>query len=74
MWTEDAPFTYTGKFWTVNKPDTMFDFLKPHIKPLQAPHPPIGVAGLSKSSDTLKKAVQNIEREKAAAYVAGVKA
>ena len=47
---------YTGKFWTVNKPDTMFDFLKPHIKPLQAPHPPIGVAGLSKGSDTLKLA------------------
>ena len=35
MWTEDAPFTYKGKFWTVTKPDTMFDFLKPHLKPLQ---------------------------------------
>ena len=34
----------------------MFDFLKPHLKPLQAPHPPIGVAGLSKGSDTLKLA------------------
>src|SRR6201987_4927658 len=34
----------------------MFDFLKPHIKPQQAPHPPIGVAGLSKNSDTLKLA------------------
>ena len=56
MWTEDAPWTYTGKFWTVNKPDTMFDFLKPHLKPVQAPHPPIGVAGLSKGSDTLKLA------------------
>jgi alkanesulfonate monooxygenase SsuD/methylene tetrahydromethanopterin reductase-like flavin-dependent oxidoreductase (luciferase family) len=56
MWTEDAPWTYTGKFWTVSKPDTMFDFLKPHLKPLQAPHPPIGVAGLSKGSDTLKLA------------------
>jgi len=56
MWTEDAPWTHTGKFWTVNKPDTMFDFLKPHLKPLQAPHPPIGVAGLSKGSDTLKLA------------------
>ena len=40
----------------MTKPDTMFDFLKPHIKPLQAPHPPIGVAGLSKGSDTLKLA------------------
>src|SRR5204863_426508 len=30
--------------------------LRPHLKPLQAPHPPIGVAGLSKGSDTLKLA------------------
>jgi alkanesulfonate monooxygenase SsuD/methylene tetrahydromethanopterin reductase-like flavin-dependent oxidoreductase (luciferase family) len=56
LWSEPAPFTYKGKFWTVTKPDTMFDFLKPHIKPVQAPHPPIGVAGLSKNSDTLKLA------------------
>ncbi len=34
----------------------MFGFLRPHIKPLQKPHPPIGVAGLSKNSDTLKMA------------------
>ena len=34
----------------------MFGFLKPHLKPLQKPHPPIGVAGLSKNSDTLKMA------------------
>ena len=40
------PFDYKGKFWHVTKPDTMFEFLKPHIKPFQSPHPPIGVAGL----------------------------
>ena len=34
----------------------MYGFLKPHIKPLQKPFPPIGVAGLSKGSDTLKLA------------------
>ena len=28
----------------------------PHLKPLQQPHPPIGVAGLSSGSDTLKLA------------------
>ena len=56
MWTEEAPWTHTGKFWTVTKPDTMFDFLKPHLKPKQSPHPPIGVAGLTKGSDTLKLA------------------
>ncbi len=56
LWTEDEPFDYPGKFWKVTKTGTMFDTLKPHIKPLQKPHPPIGVAGLSKNSDTLKLA------------------
>jgi alkanesulfonate monooxygenase SsuD/methylene tetrahydromethanopterin reductase-like flavin-dependent oxidoreductase (luciferase family) len=56
MWSDEKTFEHRGKHWTVNKPDTMFGFLKPHIKPLQKPHPPIGVAGLSKNSDTLKMA------------------
>jgi len=56
MWSSNEPFHYEGKFWKVDRPDTMFGFLKPHLKPLQAPHPPIGVAGLSKNSDTLKMA------------------
>jgi alkanesulfonate monooxygenase SsuD/methylene tetrahydromethanopterin reductase-like flavin-dependent oxidoreductase (luciferase family) len=56
MWSANEPFDYKGKFWHVTNPDTMFGFLKPHIKPLQKPHPPIGVAGLSKNSDTLKLA------------------
>lgn len=56
LWTSDAPFHHEGKFWKVDRPDTMFGFLKPHLKPLQSPHPPIGVAGLSKNSDTLKLA------------------
>ena len=56
LWQSPEPFDYKGKFWHVTKPDTMFGFLKPHIKPLQSPHPPIGVAGLSKNSVTLKLA------------------
>jgi alkanesulfonate monooxygenase SsuD/methylene tetrahydromethanopterin reductase-like flavin-dependent oxidoreductase (luciferase family) len=56
LWTSPEPFDFKGKFWNVSKPDTMYGFLKPHIKPLQSPHPPIGVAGLSKNSDTLKLA------------------
>lgn len=56
LWSEDGPYEQKGKFWTTNKPDTMYGFLKPHLKPLQAPHPPIGLAGLSKNSDTLKLA------------------
>src|SRR5207248_2903825 len=34
----------------------MRDPLRPHIKPFQKPYPPIGVAGVSKGSDTLKLA------------------
>ncbi len=55
MWLQDG-WDHQGKFWHVSKPDTMFGTLKPHLKPLQQPHPPIGVAGLSKNSDTLKMA------------------
>jgi alkanesulfonate monooxygenase SsuD/methylene tetrahydromethanopterin reductase-like flavin-dependent oxidoreductase (luciferase family) len=56
MWSATEPFHYDGKYWKVDRPPEMFGFLKPHLKPLQAPHPPIGVAGLSKNSDTLKMA------------------
>jgi alkanesulfonate monooxygenase SsuD/methylene tetrahydromethanopterin reductase-like flavin-dependent oxidoreductase (luciferase family) len=56
LWSEDAPFIHKGKYWTVTKPETMLGSLRPHLKPLQLPHPPIGVAGLSKNSDTLKLA------------------
>ena len=56
IWSTNEPFEYVGKFWTVRNPELMYGFLKPHIKPLQKPFPPIGVAGLSKGSDTLKLA------------------
>ncbi|HEX7967854.1 MAG TPA: LLM class flavin-dependent oxidoreductase, partial [Stellaceae bacterium] len=56
LWSSDEPFHYDGKFWKVDKPAEMIGLLRPHIKPLQQPHPPIGVAGLSKNSDTLKLA------------------
>jgi alkanesulfonate monooxygenase SsuD/methylene tetrahydromethanopterin reductase-like flavin-dependent oxidoreductase (luciferase family) len=56
LWTEDEPFEHKGKYWNVNKTERMYDTLVPHIKPFQQPHPPIGVAGLSKTSDTLKLA------------------
>ncbi len=56
LWSDEPAFDFGGQFWNVNKPETMYGFLKPHIKPLQKPHPPIGVAGLSKNSDTLKMA------------------
>lgn len=56
LWGDEPSFEHKGKFWNVAKPEMMYGFLKPHIKPLQQPHPPIGVAGLSKNSDTLKMA------------------
>ena len=56
MWSTNEPFEYAGYYWTVRNPEEMFGFLRPHLKPKQSPHPPIGVAGLSKGSDTLKLA------------------
>jgi len=56
LWSATEPFDYKGKFWQVSRPPEMFGVLRAHIKPLQSPHPPIGVAGLSKGSDTLKLA------------------
>ena len=56
LWTDDEPFDYPGKYWQVSKTDLMLRTLRPHIKPLQKPYPPIGVAGVSKGSDTLKLA------------------
>ena len=56
LWSETAPFDHDGQFWQVSKPEPMYGFLKHHIRPLQQPHPPIGVAGLSQGSDTLKLA------------------
>ena len=54
LWNEPGPFTHKGKYWTVSRPEPMLGIFTPHLKPVQAPHPPIGVAGLSPSSDTLK--------------------
>jgi alkanesulfonate monooxygenase SsuD/methylene tetrahydromethanopterin reductase-like flavin-dependent oxidoreductase (luciferase family) len=56
LWSDEPEFDYKGKYWHVSKTGTMLDTLKPHIVPLQKPHPPIGVAGVSKGSDTLKLA------------------
>ena len=53
----DGPFKYKGKFWDVNIPDPKdyeYADLRTHITPYQKPHPPIGVAGASPGSDTLK--------------------
>ena len=54
LWTEDRPFTHEGKYWTVSRPEPVAEVFAPFLKPVQKPHPPIGVAGLSPRSDTLK--------------------
>ncbi len=55
LWDEDE-FDHQGKYWHVTKTGRMVESLVPHLAPLQDPHPPIGVAGLSANSDTLKLA------------------
>src|SRR4029077_20476564 len=45
-----------GKYWKVTKTDLMLRTLRPHIRPLQKPYPPIGVSRVSKGSETLKLA------------------
>src|SRR5581483_8246744 len=56
LWSAEEPFDYRGKYWQVSYTGPMLDTLRPHLKPYQKPHPPIGVAGVSKGSDTLKLA------------------
>src|SRR6266481_3088885 len=56
LWSDEPEFDHKGKYWHVTKTGTMIGTLKPHIVPFQKPHPPIGVAGVSKGSDTLKLA------------------
>lgn len=53
LWTE-GPFHFDGEFWSVRPPRTEFEFLSYHLRPFQKPHPPIGIAGLSPGSETLK--------------------
>lgn len=58
IWNEPGPWEYPGKYWNVSMPETMFGSLKYHMKPLQQPHPPIAIAGLSPKSPTLNLAGQ----------------
>ncbi|MDA1188851.1 MAG: LLM class flavin-dependent oxidoreductase [Chloroflexi bacterium] len=54
IWTDPKPGHYKSKYWDFNIPerdDEIGLFL--HTTPYQKPHPPIGVAGVSRKSDTL---------------------
>jgi len=57
LWSEEPGWKQEGKFWTASVPTGIPELtLHQHLKPLQQPHPPIGVAGLSSPSPTLELA------------------
>jgi alkanesulfonate monooxygenase SsuD/methylene tetrahydromethanopterin reductase-like flavin-dependent oxidoreductase (luciferase family) len=57
LWTEPAPGIYEGKRFRFRVPETdSHPGVRLHMKPFQRPHPPIAVAGVSKSSETLRLA------------------
>lgn len=47
---EGKPFTYEGKFWSADYPPYDDFFAGPSLRPFQAPHPPIAMAGSSPKS------------------------
>jgi alkanesulfonate monooxygenase SsuD/methylene tetrahydromethanopterin reductase-like flavin-dependent oxidoreductase (luciferase family) len=53
IWQSQPPFEYRGKYWSVNKTETMYNLLHYFLSPYQKPHPPIGVAAASYKSPTL---------------------
>ena len=57
VWRGESGSEYKGKFWTVKVPEEKeweWASLRTFITPFQKPHPPIGVAAASPSSETLK--------------------
>jgi alkanesulfonate monooxygenase SsuD/methylene tetrahydromethanopterin reductase-like flavin-dependent oxidoreductase (luciferase family) len=56
IWTAEGPFKYKGEFFSVDYPAWDDDYAGPWLKPLQKPHPPIAMAGLSPKSPSLRKA------------------
>ncbi|MCH8062302.1 MAG: LLM class flavin-dependent oxidoreductase [Chloroflexi bacterium] len=57
MWDDPKPGVYEHKWWRFTIPEPMDEIgLGFHLKPYQKPHPPIGVAGVSPKSETLRLA------------------
>ena len=59
LWTDPEPGVYEsdGFRFTVPEPDDDIG-LRAHVRPYQQPHPPIGVAGVSPRSSTLRMAAR----------------
>jgi alkanesulfonate monooxygenase SsuD/methylene tetrahydromethanopterin reductase-like flavin-dependent oxidoreductase (luciferase family) len=58
LWASDPPYEYQGKFWKISLKQyvdrqTRIGFIP---KPLQRPHPPIAVPGMSRNSPSMKTA------------------
>ena len=57
IWKNESPSEYKGKYWTARIPDHKdweWASLRNFLTPYQKPHPPIGIAAASPSSETLK--------------------
>ncbi len=60
IWRDPKPGIYENKWWSIEIPEEDNEIgLRTHLKPFQKPHPPIGVAGVSRNSETLKLAGMN---------------
>ncbi|MEE2841141.1 MAG: LLM class flavin-dependent oxidoreductase [Chloroflexota bacterium] len=59
IWDNPEPGLYESKWWKFRIPERRDDIgLGAHVTPFQKPHPPIGVAGVSPNSPTLRMAGQ----------------
>ena len=57
IWEDPQPGLYESKWWKFRIPEPQDDIgLRTFVKPYQQPHPPLGVAGVSPKSSTLKMA------------------
>ncbi len=57
IWDDPEPGVYEHKWWRFTIPEPIDEIgLGFHLKPYQKPHPPIGVAGVSPKSETLRLA------------------
>jgi alkanesulfonate monooxygenase SsuD/methylene tetrahydromethanopterin reductase-like flavin-dependent oxidoreductase (luciferase family) len=54
LWRDPKPGLYESRRWRFRVPEPQPDIdLRLHLRPFQRPHPPIAVAGVSESSETL---------------------
>ena len=49
LWT-DGPREFQGEFWSTGQPHSTLAGLGHHLRPLQRPHPPVAIAGMTPGS------------------------